>query len=789
MRSEFAVPPDVPGNATLRLSGLGCNIPYLNSVQPLSPEVLGPPWSRYETRVLFRTYAVSLAPGERNCIGVALGSCHYSTNWYDGVFRGALWAELQVVASNGTSYAIPLVWRGASGPVVSATLYGGEVYNVDAEVDGWQLPGFDDAQWTLAPALTPLHAPRGALEEYTFSGEEVLQELHPVASYRYRTAAAQDGAAAADGDGGDNATTVLYDFGTNFAGVAAVLLPSSPGPFSIEIRFGELMWPNHTLNPSTNGLAANMDRVYGTIHASGGVYGRASNASDHGSARWWHPQFTFHGGRYVAVTGGVEDGVVGLVIGNNVSRTLSFHSNNSVLNAVMQAAEASQRSNLHGIPTDCPQRDERLGWLADAQVSATLPFFNTSGLFASFLREIVVSQREAPLSSALIDFVPDCDAEDGVFEIVCNRSYARPADPSWSAAYPNILWAIYTQTGGASSSASLRLLQEHWDPLVAYVKQLQSMAEADGLLTWGKLGDWYATAICDQQVVSGFQQHAMLRLVSKVAAALGRADPFANASSLVAQLFAARYIRQDGSMVTGTGEMCAQAIALEAGLVPPALVAAVQQRLVENVRLGNAWPNGTRAYEGRSVCGVIGTAALFDALCNAGACQMALDAIVTPEYPSFGFMIANGATTLWETWSNACADVDQPCDTEDSSRNHVMLASVANAVVRHMGGLRYGGGDDDDSDDDNNDDDGGGGGGGGATHHRAWVVLPRLALEARTSLVTPLGTLEFEYDARRWSLVVPTGMVASVVGACDRCRAACGVKLASGTHTFHFDDY
>ncbi len=394
----------------------------------------------------------------------------------------------------------------------------------------------------------------------------------------------------------------------------------------------------------------------------------------------FRPKFTFRGFRFAlvqAVNVSVTS-IQALTIFNSVHSSSAFRSTDKTIQQIFDMAKRSQMSNLHGIPTDCPQRDERLGWMADAQVSAMLPFFETSGLFENFLDEIVVSQNEAD-SGALIDFVPDCDPEDGNPISMCNRSYARPADPSWGVAFPKILWHAYLQ-----NQESLTLLEKFFQPLEKFVRQMQSMADSDGLLRWGKLGDWYAVYRCDQAPVSVAQQYDMLVIFDSICKLLNRENPFAGDLEVVRSGFASSFLRPDGGANTETGEMCVQAIALASGLVPSDLISPVRNSLMFNVQHGNVF-NNSRVFPGHLVCGVIGTPAVLKALSfNSSGLALARAAVSSPDFPSFGFMAAMGSTTLWETWADLCSQPLQKCDGEDSSKNHVMLASVANWILDNV---------------------------------------------------------------------------------------------------------
>jgi alpha-L-rhamnosidase len=336
------------------------------------------------------------------------------------------------------------------------------------------------------------------------------------------------------------------------------------------------------------------------------------------------------------------------------------------------------------VPTDCPQRDERLGWLADAAVSAqeALRFFDGAAFYAGFARTIADDQD--PRDGSVPDFTPDCDEEDGDPLTVCNRSYARPADPAWGSAAVLIPWFAFAASGDAA------LLAASYPSMLAYVNALLATANATGgVLRTGSLGDWYAVLKCDTPLVSSFHLVWNLDLVAAAAQALAdapNAQRLASAAAAARAAYNAAFYRPAARAYgdTGTqGMQAANAMPLFGGIANASLWGPVAETLANVVAAGEPLPNGTRLYAGHVTTGVTGTKVLLETLARLGRNDLALCVATQRDFPSWGFMAANNATTLWEHW-------DLELGAEDCSLNHIMFGSVGHWLFGAVAGLESG---------------------------------------------------------------------------------------------------
>ena len=279
----------------------------------------------------------------------------------------------------------------------------------------------------------------------------------------------------------------VFDMGQNFSGWARLRVEGPRGT-DVRLRFAELLYENGTLNQENL---------------------RSAQAEDHyilkgGGEETWEPRFTYHGFRYVEVTGfpGTPklDSVRGRVVHSAVEPIGSFAASKDVLNGLQRIITWGQKTNLHSIPTDCGQRDERMGWMGDAQGTAeeAIMNFDMAAFYTNFMRDIRDVQDE---KGRITDTVPHIWG-------------SRPADPAWGTAYPLICWYMYQYYGDT------RVLEEHYDGLKKYVEFLRSTAE-NGVLKWSHYGDWVAIEKCPGAIVSSFYYYYDAKVLADAAARPG----------------------------------------------------------------------------------------------------------------------------------------------------------------------------------------------------------------------------------------------------------------------------
>ena len=370
----------------------------------------------------------------------------------------------------------------------------------------------------------------------------------------------------------------------------------------------------------------------------------------------YHPRFTYHGFRYVELTGypGTPslDSLRGHVVHTAVETTGSFVASKPLLNQIHKIIRWSDLTNLHSVPTDCDQRNERMGWMGDAQTSAEgmMLNFDMAAFYTNFLRDI-----------------RDVQGPDGTLtDTVPHRYGSRPADPAWGTAFPLICWYVYQQNGDR------RILEENYDGLKKYVEFLHSRAP-DNVLRYSYYGDWVAIEKTPGAEVSDFYYYYDTLLLSQMAVALGNsadAESYAQRAGQVKDAFNKEFFDpKTGNYSTGT--QTANALPLFLDMAPKDRRGQVADNLVNDILY---------EHDTHVTTGFIGIRYLMPLLTQLGDSYLAYDLAVQTTFPSWGYMAANGATTLWELWQNKTGP-------SMNSHDHHMMGSVDAWFYEALGGI------------------------------------------------------------------------------------------------------
>jgi len=412
-----------------------------------------------------------------------------------------------------------------------------------------------------------------------------------------------------------------------------------PRGTDVRLRFAELLYDNGLLN--TENL-------------------RSARAEDHyilkgEGEETWEPRFTYHGFRYVEVTNfpGTPklDTLRGRVVHSAVKPVGSFSASKDILNGLQRIITWGQKTNLHSIPTDCDQRDERMGWMGDAQGTAeeAIMNFDMAAFYTNFVRDIRDIQDD---KGRLSDTVPHIWGGEN-------------ADPAWATAYPLICWYMYQYYGDT------RVLEEHYDGLRKYVEFLRSKAEG-GLVKFSSYGDWVAVEKCPGAIVSSFYYYYDLKIMADVARVLGKTQDAALYDKLATDIRTAfnkeYYNPKTGDYADGT--QTANTLPLFLG-IPTEKEGGTWGRLFDDV---------VYKHNSHLTTGIIGTKYIMELLTRTGASDLAYDIAVKTDYPSWGYMIKNGATTLWELWQKR----EGP---SMNSHNHPMFGSVGSWLYKALAGI------------------------------------------------------------------------------------------------------
>jgi alpha-L-rhamnosidase len=629
LRKEFELKGAIR-RARAYVCGLGFYELRLNG-RKVGDHVLDPAQTDYRQIALYSVYDIMAHLQERNALAVILGNGRHIKNYGYGKPRLLLQVHLERedelidrVCSDGT-------WKANSGPLLENGLYSGERYDARLEWAGWDEAGFDDGSWEEAEVVSgPSVAPQ-ALPPI-----RVGETLRPVKIGRPRAGAH------------------VFDFGQNFSGWVR-LKTRGPRGLEIRIRHAELLHEDGSLNvlPNQNAEATDIFILKGQ------------------GEEVYEPRFTYHGFRYVEVEGlpGEPEGdtLTGCFVHSDVERTGDFRCSHPLLNRVHQNILWGQLSNLMSIPTDCPQRDERHGWLGDAHLSAeeSILNFDMSAFFSKFLEDIRLSQRE---DGSLPDIVPP----------YIQRLY--PADPAWGIAYLELAGLMFLYFDDE------QVLQRHFQGMKRYVDYLSTNAENHIIQNLGKYGDWCPPGSVvpkktPLELTSTWCYYRAAALLSSFAMALGRTDDnrdYTRLAEAIKSAFNARFLADDQYAAFRVGpadkspDQTSNVLPLALDLVPEEKKAKVLARLIDSV---------VREWDHHLDTGIIGTRYLLDVLTDNGHGETAFRVATQRSYPGWGFMVETGATTLWERWENLTGG-------GMNSHNHIMLGSIDAWLYRAVAGLR-----------------------------------------------------------------------------------------------------
>jgi alpha-L-rhamnosidase len=636
LRKSFRVDRPVQ-RATLYATALGLYELRLDG-RRVGEDCLRPGWTDYRKRVYYQTYDVTpwLRPGN-HALGAILGdgwACGHvglaGRNRY-GIGRPRLLAQLNITHTDGTTRTVATddTWKAASGPLIEADLLMGETYDARRERAGWDTPAYRDTDWESVM----VHAPwPGRIEAYPGGPVRRMREL-----------AARRVTEPAPG-------VFVFDLGQNMVGWAR-LVARGPAGTRVRLRFAEVLNPDGTI------YTANL---------------RGARCTDNyvlrgGAREVWEPRFTFHGFRYVEVTGYPGrpplDAITGIVAHSAMPRTGAFTCSDRRVNRLQQNIEWGQRGNFLEVPTDCPQRDERLGWMGDAQIFCRTACNNMDA--AAFFTKWMVD-------------VEDAQRPDGAFTDVSPAVAAGAGTAAWGDAGVVVPWTIYQVYGDR------RIIVEHYDAMAHWIDYL--VKHSDGLLRPASgYGDWVAAgANTPTDVLATAYFAYSTSLMAKMARAIGRQQDARYYDALfgrIREAFNRAYVAPDGRIKGNT--QTGYVLALQMDLLPPEKRAAAAN-LVDDIR-DRGWHLST---------GFVGTGYLMPALTRIGRTDVAYRLLTQDTYPSWGYEIKNGATTIWERWDGIRPDDHIPWspgtryqDPGMNSFNHYAFGAVGEWLFSTVGGI------------------------------------------------------------------------------------------------------
>lgn len=642
LRKEFAAGKPVR-RATAYICGLGYYELYLNGAK-VGNHVLDPILTEYNIRDSYVTYDVTaqVANGT-NAIGVILGNGRYfaprskvptNTRTY-GYPKVIL--QLAVEYADGSTDMIVSdeTWKLTTcGPILENNDYDGEVYDARREMPGWDKAGFDDSQWETARFV---EAPKGKLAAQMMEPMRVTETIRPKTLNEISPG------------------VWIFDMGQNMVGWCRLKV-EAPSGTRIQLRHAETLRKDGSLYVDNLRSAACRD-----IYICKGV-GKES----------YEPRFTYHGFRFVELTGfpGKPDlsTIEGRVVHTDMSQVGYFYCSNPLLTQLAKNIFWGLRGNYLSIPTDCPQRDERQGWQGDraAESKGETYFFENVTLYAKWLQDIHESQTpEGNLSDVCPPFWP-----------------LYSANVTWPSAFTIVPETLYTQYGDK------RVIANHFDAMVKWMDHLASFIK-DDLIDKDNYGDWCvppespelihsndpARKTSAKVLASSYYIHN-LQLLARYADMLGQPDKAKSFRERAAKMNTAFHAKlfsaEKGLYDNGTQTSCILPLAF--GMTPEDQRAKVFGNLVDNIT------NKTNNHIGT---GLIGGQWLMRTLSDNGRADLAYRLATNRDYPSWGYMIDNGATTVWELWNGNTADPAM------NSGNHVMLVGDLGIwMYEYLGGIR-----------------------------------------------------------------------------------------------------
>ncbi len=634
MRQEFELSKAID-SATLYVTALGNCDAYLNG-ERVSDEYFTPGWTDYSKRVYYRTYNVTeLVQSGANALGGAL-----SDGWFSGYIGWGrnrdhygksprLKMQLHLLYQDGTSEIIGTgpKWKATAGPTREADFLMGELYDARLAQDGWDLPGFDDANWQAVDVGTQFPT---EVESSPGPPVTVIEEFKPVEITE-----------PAPG-------TYVFDLGQNFAGVVRLKVQGKSGQ-KIRLRFAERLNPDGTVY-TTNLRGARTVDTY--ICRGSGV-------------ETWQPRFTFHGFQYVELTGlsspPNDDTVTGIALSSDTPLAGSFECSDPSLNRLHKNILWTQYANFIDIPTDCPQRDERLGWTGDAQVYVATACLNTD--------------VQAFFDKWLID-LKDAQRADGQFPMVAPLKVAGDdGGPAWADAGVICPWTVYEVYDDR------RILERHYPSMRNFIEFCRGRSKG-GLLPPDEFhcfGDWLnIDADTPKEVIyTAYFAHSV-QLVAKSAEVLGFEDDAIQYQKLFEEIKSAfndTYVTDDGRIEGAT--QCCYVLALSNNLLDGERKMGAAKHLVADI--------AKRGYHLST--GFVGTKDLMLTLASIGRNDVAYRLIHNETFPSWGFSIKQGATSIWERWDGWTPERGFQ-DPGMNSFAHYSFGAVYQWMAENIGGIR-----------------------------------------------------------------------------------------------------
>ncbi len=611
-------------HALVHVSGLGYYELSVNG-KKVGDKILSPAKTYYKKIVLYDTYDLTSFLNEgKNAIGIILGNGWYNplSKWWSwrmqwfGPKRAIL--QLHLTYTDGTREVIETddTWKINDGPILSSCIYDGEIYDANQEIDAWNHAGLDDSGWQNA-GIFP--SPGGKMVPQLIPSIKETEIIKP-----QKITKPQEG-------------VYVVDLGQNISGWVRVKVSGKKGSI-VTLRYAENIKMNGMIDPKSNNLALTTDKYI--------LSGKENET--------YEPRFTYHGFRYVEISGPVNplrsEDIAGIVVHSDVEPVGTFECSNERLNKIHEVTVWSQRANLMGIPTDCPQRDERLGWIADAHVTAEEAIYNFD--MALFYKKWLddIKSTQSP--------------ENGDIPYISPRPFTDGAGtPAWSSGYHLIVWYLYQYYGDES------ILTAHFDAMCRYVDHLSSTAQ-DHILPLDNYGDWLSANRTWKRgeplsVSTGYYFY-VTSIVAKTAKVLEQKEAYDKYSLLAGKIKKAynNKFYDYNQQQYEDGSQFSNSFPLFLGIATEFFGKAALGGLVVDIL----------ANKGHLNTGILGTKYMMEALSRENHSKMAYLMATQTDYPGWINLI-QGRTTFSEHWN------------QTGSNNHVMFGSIDSWFYKVLAGI------------------------------------------------------------------------------------------------------
>lgn len=647
LRRQFTIRKKVR-QARLAISALGLGHPECNG-RPVGRDLLAPGWTNYHKRNQYLIHDIGpfLNEGE-NCLGVILGDGWYSGHLlfgYDRNFYGkhpAAAVRLEIEYADGDRDIIRSddQWTMITGPYLMSDIYDGETYDARLEKKEWSTPGYRARGWK---AVDSIDGPKASLEAKLCPPVRTTKTIYPKTYWQH------------SGD------TWTYDFEQNMVGVVRIRLPKAKRGHRVRLKFAEMLHPEGTPYDNLRTARCMDEYIYSGKEENGFEY---------------VPLFTYHGFRYVQIIDypGTPEGDIleGLVQHTDLPETGKLRTSHKLLNRLVENILWSQRGNFIEVPTDCPQRNERLGWTGDAQVfiPAACYLMDLYPFFHKWLRDLRDDQKR---NGAYPDVAPDVLSDFRIRQ----KAGPRWGSAAWGDAGVICPWVLYERYG------DVRILKENYEAMLKWIEYCRN--SSDGLIRHEtNYGDWL-----DPTVINPGEARTSNRLlgtacfarstelVARCAGILGKKNDAKRLWELwhsIRRAFAGEYVTPNGCLVSDTqsGYLLALAFNLLDG----------EQESIALKRLLHLFAK--RNY--RISTGFVGTPLACEVLSRFGLADIAYKVLLQEEYPGWMYPVKNGATTMWERWDSWTPENGfHPQDM--NSFNHYAYGSVGDWLFRWAAGI------------------------------------------------------------------------------------------------------